>query len=122
MPRTMAPLIEGGWLSMASVSRNGAAPSSPGAPLSSSMPARQSAIGVPPGALKVACADRLSSRALSSLSKPFMTESTVISASTPAATPSSDTQVMKDTKKLCSRASEYRRPTKTGTGWNIRGD
>jgi len=51
-----------------------------------------------------------------------MMEMMVMSAITPAATPSSDTQVMKETKKLCSRASEYRRPTKTGAGWNIRGD
>ena len=72
--------------------------------------------------VSVACADRLSKRLRSSVSKPFMTDSTVINASTPSATPSSDTQVMKETKKLCSRASEYRRPTKTGTGWNIRGD
>ncbi len=35
-----------------------------------------------------------------------MTDSTVIRAATPSATPSRDTQVMKDTKKLCSRASE----------------
>ena len=41
---------------------------------------------------------------------------------TPTATPSSDTQVIKETKKLCSRASEYRRPTKTGRGWNMSGD
>ncbi len=54
----------------------------------------------------VACADRLNSRARSSVSKPFMTEITVIRASTPSATPSNDTQVMKETKKLCSRASE----------------
>ncbi len=32
MPRTMAPLIAGGRLSMASVSRNGAAPTNPGDP------------------------------------------------------------------------------------------
>ena len=35
-----------------------------------------------------------------------MTDSTVIRAATPRATPNSETQVMKDTKKLCSRASE----------------
>ena len=77
-------------------------------------------MGAPPE-LSVACADRLKSRPRSSDSKPFMTESTVMSAATPTATPSSDTQLIKDTKKLCSRASEYRRPTKTGRGWNMRG-
>jgi hypothetical protein len=101
---------------MASVSRKGAAPTSPGDAVSSVTRLRQSAIGAPAAAVSVACADRLSSRFLSSPSKPFMTESTVISASTPMATPPSDTQVMNDTKKLCSRAREYRRPTKTGTG------
>ncbi len=35
-----------------------------------------------------------------------MTDKIVIKAATPKATPMSDTQVMKDTKKLCSRASE----------------
>ena len=35
-----------------------------------------------------------------------MTDSTVIRAATPSATPASETQVMKDTKKLSSRASE----------------
>jgi hypothetical protein len=70
------------------------------------MRARQSAMGAPPAALKVACADRLSSRVRSSDSNPFITDSTVISAATPTATPSSDTQVMNETKKLCSRASE----------------
>ena len=35
-----------------------------------------------------------------------MTDSTTIKMATPSATPSSDTQVMKETKKLCSRASE----------------
>ncbi len=60
----------------------------------------------PPVADTVACADRLNRRPRNSLSKPFMTEMTVISAITPSATPSSDTQVMKETKKLCSRASE----------------
>ncbi len=35
-----------------------------------------------------------------------MTDSTVIRAATPRATPISDTKVMKDTKKLCSRVSE----------------
>ena len=33
-----------------------------------------------------------------------MTDSTTISAATPKATPPSDTQVMKDTKKVCWRA------------------
>ncbi len=80
-------------------------PTSPGAPCSSRINWRQSGIAAPP-AVNVACADRLSNRLRSSVPKPFMTESTVISASTPNATPSSDTQVMNETKKLCSRASE----------------
>ena len=122
MPRTMAPLIAGVRLSIASVSRNGAAPMSPGAPFELLEFARASRRSLHRGHVKVACADRLSNRVRSSVPKPFMTESTVISASTPSATPSNETQVMKETKKLCSRASEYRRPTKTGTGWNIRGD
>jgi hypothetical protein len=51
-----------------------------------------------------------------------MTDRTTISAQTPTATPRSDTQVMNETKKLCSRASEYRRPTNNGAGWNMRRD
>ncbi len=69
------------------------------------MRSRQSGMAAPPAA-RVACAETLSRRPRNSDSKPFITESTVISAATPTATPSNDTQVMKDTKKLCSRASE----------------
>jgi hypothetical protein len=105
MPRSIAPLIAAPLLSIASVSRKGAAPVSPGAPWSAAMRARQSGIGAP-CAPSVAWADTLSSRVRSSVSNPFITDSTVISAATPTATPSSDTQVMKETKKLCSRASE----------------
>ena len=88
----------------------------PGGPLELLHARRASRRCAPPCALKVACAERLRRRLRSSVSKPFMTEITVINARTPRATPSSDTQVMKETKKLCSRASEYRRPTKTGRG------
>ncbi len=105
MPRTMAPLIAGGRLSIASVSRNGAAPVSPGEPCNCCRRARQSPIGAPP-AFKLACAVRLNRRVRNSDSRPFMTDRTVINAATPSATPTSETQVMKDTKKLCSRASE----------------
>ena len=121
MPRTIAPLIEDCLLSMASESKYGAAPVRPGEPCNWPSRARQSGMGAPPK-VRVACADKLSSRPRSSDSKPFITESTVIRAATPTATPSSDTQLIKDTKKLCSRASEYRRPTKTGRGWNMSGD
>ena len=67
MPRTMAPLIDGGRLSMASVSRNGAAPIEPGRALQAdAIRACQSAIGAPAGRSSVACAERLSSRPRSS--------------------------------------------------------
>ena len=59
-----------------------------------------------PALLKLACAVRLNNRLRSSDSRPFITDSTVIRAATPSATPNSEIQVMKDTKKLCSRASE----------------
>ena len=54
----------------------------------------------PPGgpADSVAWAAMLSSLVLSSDSKPFMTDSTVISAATPTQMPSIDTQLMKETK------------------------
>ena len=105
MPRTMAPLMAGGRLSIASVSRNGAAPTSSGAPFSCSMRRRQSTMAPPP-AFKLAWADTLSNRSRSSEPSPFMTDSTTIKMATPRATPSSDTHVMKETKKPCSRASE----------------
>ncbi len=79
---------------------------SPGVPSSSWTRCCQSFNALPPAAVTVACADRLKRRPRSSLSKPFITEITVIRASTPKATPSKDTQVMKETKKLCSRARE----------------
>jgi len=108
MPRTIAPLIEDCLLSMASVSKYGAAPVRPGEPCNWPIRARQSGIACPlsPAGVSVAWADKLNKRSRSSVSKPFITDSTVISAATPTATPSSDTQLIKDTKKLCSRASE----------------
>ena len=58
------------------------------------------------GSSRVAWADRLSSRERSSPSKPFITDRITISAATPTATPRNDTQVMKETKKLCSRVQQ----------------
>ena len=106
-----------GWLSMASVSRNGAAPIRPGDPCS--WPHAVPPVGDrrPARASSVACADRLSKRvAQLGFEAVHDRKHGDQGRPRPAATPSSDTQVMKDTKKLCSRASEYRRPTKTGRG------
>ncbi|MBK6671951.1 MAG: hypothetical protein IPG49_00205 [Proteobacteria bacterium] len=58
------------------------------------------------GAESLTGADSASSRERSSDSKPFITERMTISAATPTATPSSDTQVMKETKNRCARAPE----------------
>src|ERR1700680_3655368 len=119
IPRRIAPLIEGCRESMASVSKKGAAPTNPGAPCSCSSRIFQSGIDAPL-LTSLACAETLNNLERNSDSKPFMTDNTMMTAATPTATPNSETQVMKETKKPCPRGTEYRKPTNIETGWNTR--
>ena len=88
----------------------GATPATPGVALRQLRGTRcQSAEPAAGGALRGAAAMRTwalseSSRSRSSPSKPFITDRMTISAATPTHTPTSEAQVMKETKNLCERA------------------
>lgn len=59
---------------------------------------------------------------LSSDSKPFMTDSTVISAATPTQMPSIETQLMKETKNPGCASRRSATPMNKDRGWNIRNE
>jgi hypothetical protein len=99
MPRTTLPRTPGPEESIAWAFTNGAAATTWGLREASSAAFGQSA-SRPPWPLTCTCEATPRIRALSSLWKPFITDSTTISAATPRPMPSIETSGMNETKRL----------------------
>jgi hypothetical protein len=93
MPRMSSPRAINAW-----AVTNGAAPSTSGLRRAISAVRRQSGSAAPAASLTSTCEMTESMRARTSFWKPFITDSTMISAATPRAMPSIDTPEMNEMK------------------------
>jgi hypothetical protein len=100
MPRTTAPRMPSPRAISICAAMKGAAPCTAGCRRAASAVARQSGSAAPPASNSSTCAMTLSMRSRTSFWKPFITDSTMISAATPSAMPSIDTPEMKEMKRL----------------------
>ena len=100
MPRMTAPRMVSPRAISACTAMKGAAPATCGSRRACSAVARQSASASPRASNTSMCAITLSMRSRTSFWKPFITDSTMISAATPSAMPSIDTPEMKEMKPL----------------------
>ena len=100
MPRTMAPRISSPRAISACAAMNGAAPITCGLRRTSASVRSGSSSMPPPGPKISMCDTTPSMRSRTSFWKPFITDSTMISAATPSAMPSIDTPEMKEMKPL----------------------
>ena len=100
MPRTMAPRMSSPRAIRAWAGTNGAAPMTAGFFLAWAASARQSARAPPWASYSSTWATTESMRSRTSFWKPFITESTMMSAATPSVIPSTDTPEMKEMKPL----------------------
>ena len=100
MPRTMAPRMSSPRAMSDWVVMKGAAPTTSGFRRTSCRVRLTSGSMPPPGPYTSMCETTPSMRSRTSFWKPFITDSTMMSAATPSAMPSMDTPEMKEMKPL----------------------
>jgi hypothetical protein len=100
MPRTMAPRMSSPRATSDCAAMKGAAPTTDGLRRACAASARQSASAPPSRSTSSMCEMTASMRSRTSFWNPFITLSTMISAATPSAMPSTDTPEMNDMKPL----------------------
>ena len=98
MPRTTVPRMSSPRAMSACAATKGEAPITSGSRRASAAVARQSGSAAPEASCTSTCATTLSMRSRTSFWKPFITDSTMISAATPSAMPSIETPEMNEMK------------------------